>query len=148
MEQPIRAESKELMDNGQFGAPPSSVSGSDDLKLKNSYSEIKDVSIEQFTRDTRVLPRDLTSGVMRGTQRVVNDDGSYITFGLIENTANEFGIAFYDRSGNLVSKSTGVTDYKYDLDTNKNYYQNGRLPDGSYGGVYVKTGYDVSDAIS
>lgn len=136
------------MDNGQFGAPPSSVSGSDDLKLKNSYSEIKDVSIEQFTRDTRVLPRDLTSGVMRGTQRVVNDDGSYITFGLIENTANEFGIAFYDRSGNLVSKSTGVTDYKYDLDTNKNYYQNGRLPDGSYGGVYVKTGYDVSDAIS
>lgn len=136
------------MEIGQFGAPVGNITDPSTSDLKNEFRSIPDVSVAQYVEDQRVLPRDMSTGVMRGTQRIVNTDGSYITLGVIPDTNGEFGIAYFDSDGNLIAKSTGVTDYKYDVDNNKNYYQNGRLPDGSYGGVYVKEGYDVSDVVS
>lgn len=136
------------MDNGQFGAPVGDIGQPLPGNLKNEYATIPDVSIADYARNNVVLPRDLSTGVMRGTQRIQNTDGSYITLGVIPDTDGEFGIAFFDSSGDLISKSTGVTDYKYDLTTNKNYYQNGLLPDGSYGAIFVKSGVNVVDVFN
>lgn len=124
------------------GAPAGKLSDPGTSGLTNEFSTIADQSVDAISN--RVLPRQTTSGVTRGTQRFISDDGSYVTVGNIPDTT-QFGIAYYDKNGNLIAKSTGLTDYKYDLSTNKNYYQNGALPDGTYGAIYVKTGIDVQD---
>lgn len=111
----------------------------------DGFVTIPDVSIDAVA--SRTLPREVTSGVTRGTQTIMNTDGSYVTLGLIPNGGTDFGIAFFDAKGNIISKSTGVTDYKYDKITGRNYYQNGLLPDGSYGEVITKAPYNVADAV-
>lgn len=92
-----------------------------------------------------VQPNQVNSGVGRGTQRFVNSDGSYVTIGQIPGTTNEFGIAFFDRSNNMISKNNGSTQYVYDITTGKNIIQMGKLPDGTYGLVVAKVGYNVSE---
>lgn len=146
-----------------FGAPVGKMADPADAGLTNDFTNITPRSVEEMLQSTRVQPRDVGTGVMRGTQRIVNTDGSFITLGEIPNSNGEFGIAFftadevlvykslsnqqafYDEDGNLISKSTGTTDYKYDVSTGKNYYQNGKLPDGTYGAIFVKDNVDVAD---
>lgn len=90
----------------------------------------------------------LQTGTLRGTQTIANTDGSKITLGIIPGTNNEFGIAKFDPQGNLISKDIGSTRFVYDLDTNKNIIQDGELPDGTYGFVVAKEGFDVSEVFS
>lgn len=97
---------------------------------------------------SRVNPNQVATGLGRGTQTWVSPDGSYITIGLIPDGSNQFGIAYWDSKGRLISKNTGITEYKYDQSTGRNYYQNGLLPDGSYGEAIAKAPYNVSDAIT
>lgn len=172
------------MPDDPFGAPIGKMVDSSGVELKNNFTDISSQDVEDMLQSTRVQPRQVGTGVMRGTQRIVDTDGSYITMGAIPETNGEFGFAFfdadgtliskylateqsffnsagtiisqqtaqfqafYDDSGNLISKSTGTTDYKYDLTTGKNYYQNGKLPDNSYGAIFVKTGVNVADVFS
>lgn len=130
-----------------FGAPINQLPDNSSRGLTNSFSDIPSQNVDDMLQSTRVQPRQIGTGTMRGTQKVLNNDGSYITIGQIGDTS-EFGIAFYDPAANLISKSNGMTDYKYDLSTNKNYYQNGKLPDGSYGAIFVKSGVNVQDVFS
>ena len=95
-----------------------------------------------------VSPQLLQTGTLRGTQRIVNQDGSYITLGVIPNSNGEFGIAFFDKNNTIQAKITALTDYKYNPSTGKNYLQTGKLPDGSYGTAWATDGYNVSDGIS
>lgn len=131
-----------------FGAPVGSISNPSPSSLKNSFAQVTSRSLEDMAQSDRILPRQVGSGVMRGTQKIVHTDGSYITIGAIEDTNGEFGLAFYDSGGNLIAKDTGATEYKYDPSTDKNYYQNGTLPDGSFGAIFVKSGFNVSDVVS
>lgn len=135
------------MDNF-FGAPSGKLDDPVAGELKNDFSNISDRSVSDMAKTDRIIPRQTTTGVLRGTQRISNTDGSYILLGVLPDSNGEFGIAFYDASDNVVTKSLGATDYKYDLNTGKNYYQNGKLPDGSYGTVFMKPNYNVSDAFS
>lgn len=146
-----------------FGAPVGKMGDPTGVELKNDFSNISSQNVNDMVRTTRIQPRQMGTGVMRGTQRIVNTDGSYITLGEIPNSDGEFGFAFftaddvlvskygadqqafYDEDGNIISKQTGTTDYKYDITTGKNYYQNGKLPDGSYGAIFVKENVDVAD---
>jgi hypothetical protein len=150
-----------------FGAPTGKLTDPTAGKFKNEFSTIPSQNVDDMLRSDRIQPRQMGTGVMRGTQRISNTDGSYITLGVIPNSSpEEFGIAHFDAddtlikkstaeadyqynsAGVLVSKSTGVTDFKYDATTGKNYYQNGQLPDGSYGAIFMKPNYNVSDAVS
>lgn len=107
---------------------------------KQFYSD-QEVNDPQFS-----YPNQMNSGVARGTQRISNTDGSYIIIGAIPDGSGQFGIAYYNRQGKLIAKDNGVTTYKYDS-TGRNYYQNGLLPDGSYGEVIAKSPYNVADAV-
>jgi hypothetical protein len=134
------------MDDGQFGAPAGTIGESSVSNLKNEFRSIPDVSISQYAQDSRVLPRDVATGPMRGTtQRYADEDGNYITIGIIPETNNELGIAFFDRDDNLISKMTALTDYVYNPGTGKNVYQQKKLPDGTYGVAGANDGYDVAD---
>lgn len=106
---------------------------------------IPDVSVDSST--DRIAPNQVQTGVSRGTTTTItNTDGSYVTLGLIPDGGTDFGIAYFTPQGNLIMKDTGVTTYKYDS-TGRNYYQNGLLPDGTYGEVITKAPYNVSDAV-
>jgi YD repeat-containing protein len=155
-----------IMADQPFGAPIGNLNESSSNELKNELTNIQSQSVESMLQSSRIQPRQVGTGVMRGTQRIVNTDGSYITLGAIPDTEDEFGIAYfdangtlirkstesaefqYDDQGNLVATSTGTTDFKYDASTGKNYYQNGKLPDGSYGAIFMKPNYDVEDAFN
>jgi hypothetical protein len=81
--------------------------------LSNDFNNIPANGFDTFIDNDRVQPRQVASGVMRGTQRIQNVDGSYITLGEIPGTDGEFGFGFFDRDGNLIKKSTGTTDVLY-----------------------------------
>lgn len=117
-----------------------------DGETSDSFTTIADVPVT--AQSSRVNPNQVATGLGRGTQTWVSPDGSYITIGLIPDGSNQFGIAYWDTKGRLISKNTGVTEYKYDQSTGRNYYQNGLLPDGSYGEAIAKAPYNVSDAIT
>lgn len=110
----------------------------------NSY-DIPDIAVD--AQSDRVTPKQVATGVSRGTQTVMNTDGSYVTIGLIPDGGTDFGIAHFDSNGKVISKDTGITEYKYDA-TGRNYYQNGLLPDGSYGEVITKSPYNIADAFT
>lgn len=135
------------MNESPFGASTGQI---DDLSSQGLTNDFKTVSNNDVTGNLgtdRVQPRDIASGVMRGTQRIVNTDGSYITLGEIPDNSGQFGIAYFSQGGTIISKGTAETDYKYNATTGKNYYQNGKLSDGSYGIIIVKDGVDVDDVI-
>ncbi len=78
---------------------------------------------------------------------ITQTDGSSVGIGIIGDTG-ELGTFVTDANGNLISKTVNGTTYYYDLTTNKNIIQIGKLPDGSYGMAVAKAGYNVSDGIS
>ena len=133
------------MNGSVFGADPGSPKAAAGSNLSNTYPTIPDQSVEAIA--DRVQPRQMPSGVMRGTQRIVNTDGSYITMGEIPDNSGQFGIAYWDANGNLIQKDNGVTTYKYDAN-GRNYYQNGLLPNGTYNEAIAKSPYSVADAIT
>jgi hypothetical protein len=115
-----------------------------DTGLEDGYTTIQDVPVDATSN--RVNPNQIASGVERGTQRIYNTDGSYMTFGQIPNST-DFGIAFFDSSGFLVRKMLMTTDYVYDKTTNKNIMQMVKLPDGTYGFAVATPGNNVADGI-
>lgn len=92
--------------------------------------------------------RMLQSGTMRGTQTIAGTDGSKITLGSIANS-NDFGIAFYDATGNMVGKIVAGTYYFYDpTDSYRNRIRIGSAPDDKRTGVWVsKTGNNVTSLL-
>jgi hypothetical protein len=130
---------------GELGASAGEVSDLSSASLNGDYPTIADQAVDAQT--SRVQPRQVATGVTRGTQRIVNTDGSYVTLGEIPDGSGDFGIAHFNASGTIIFKNTGVTEYKYDV-TGRNYYQNGKLPDGSYGEAIAKSPYSVGDAIT
>jgi hypothetical protein len=120
--------------------------------LRNEYPNISTTPVQP--ESDRITPRQVSSGVERGTKIIMNVDGSYIEMGALSDGSGDFGIAFYDAQGRIVSKmvgpdanSTGKTDYYYDETTGRNYMQIGRLPDGSYNIAITQAPYNISDAI-
>lgn len=80
---------------------------------------------------------------------VTGDDGSQVGMGAIpDSDTGEFGFSSTDSSNDLVMKIVNGTFYVYDITTNKNIIQIGKLPDGSFGMAVAATGFNVSDAIS
>ncbi len=61
---------------------------------------------------------------------------------------DEFGFSSTNTTGELVMKIVNGTLYVYDVTSDKNIIQMGKLPDGSYGLAVAKTGYNVADAIT
>lgn len=112
----------------------------------------------------RTLPRQLSTGSMRGTQTVgygstkidgSNNtitigapDGSTIGMGAIPGSlTGEYGFFSLDSLGNLIMKIVNGTKYVYNpADDYVNVTQDGLLPDGSGGFVAAKPGDNVADA--
>lgn len=93
------------------------------------------------------IPDNILSGVNRGTSTWVSTDGSKMLIGNLPN--NEFGIAFYDPQGNLITKYVGPTRFIYDpVHSNVNVMQDGKLPDSTYGVAIAITGQDLPGAFS
>lgn len=78
------------MDFGQFGAPVGKISSPSTSDLKNEFSSIPDVSIADYVKSSVVLPRDVTTGVTRGTQSIVTDNGR-VNLGYVGEKAAETG---------------------------------------------------------
>lgn len=114
-----------------------------DPNISNSYPTISDHDLE--AESDRVNPNQVTTGTTRGTQTYPNLDGSYMTLGLIPDGGTDFGIAFFDKTGTLITKITQETQYVYDKTSGVNIMQIGKLPDGTYGMVVAKPGIDVAD---
>lgn len=111
---------------------------------------------------SRIIPRQLSTGTLRGTQSVgygntkidsSNNritfsaaDGSVVGMGAIPgSTTNEYGFFSLDTSGKLIMKIVNGTKYVYDPQNNYvNITQDGLLPDGSGGFVAAKPGVDVT----
>lgn len=81
--------------------------------LRNEFASLQPKSVESLMGDARVHPRQVATGVTRGTWRISNSDGSYITIGVIPETNDEFGIAFFNAEGTLISKNLGVSQTIY-----------------------------------
>ena len=115
---------------------------------------------------SRVIPRQLSSGSLRGTQTVgygttkidgTNNtitigapDGSTIGMGAIPNSkTGEYGFFSLDKTGKLIMKIVNGTKYVYNpLDSYNNVTQDGLLPDSSGGFVVANKGSNVSDIFS
>lgn len=117
-----------------------------DSKSSDDFTSIPDVPVS--SEADRTNPNREASGVERGTKTIMAVDGSYVTIGLVPDNSGDFGIAFFDSSGTIISKNTGATQYVYDKKTGKNIMQIGLLPDGNYGWAIARSGYNVSDGIS
>lgn len=117
---------------------------SQDTEPTDDFATVSDVPIQPTS--TRVSPNKIPSGVTRGTQTYINLDGSYMTLGLVPDGSGRFGIAFFDPTNTLITATTGLTQYVYDKTTGKNILQIGKLPDGTYGLIVAKAGFNVADA--
>jgi len=146
---------------------PFDTGGIGDVKssnLKNGFNTVSNNDIDSVLDSNRVEPRQVATGVTRGTWRINSTDGSYITIGLIPNTT-DFGIAFFDSNNNLISKNLGTSQTIYDPDGNElvnidgygflfsfNALRRIRLglkPDKSDVGSYITPdGIDVIDELS
>lgn len=96
-----------------FAASPGQVGDLSSSGLKNEFSNLPGNNVDSAFNSDRVQPRQVATGVMRGTQRIVNTDGSYITLGEIPGSSGEFGIAFFNRDGDMIFKMTGTTQTLY-----------------------------------
>lgn len=128
------------------------------------FDSVKNAAIDDsYNVGTRVLPRQISSGSTRGTQKVgygsteidgsnnriviTNPvDGTSVGIGTIPGSVtNEFGFFALDENGEVVMKIVGPTRYIYDPETEKNVYQDGKMPDGTYGFASAAEGRDVSE---
>ena len=149
-----------------FGAPLGKMVDLSGVELKNDFTSIQSQNVEDMLQSSRIQPRQVGTGVMRGTQRVISTDGSYITIGEIPDSNGEFGIAHFNADGTLIKKSTAEADYRYgtdgDLlskttgeyiyfynrDTGNNTVQIGELSNGTSGAAaFAKDGNDLVDAL-
>lgn len=114
---------------------------------------------------SRILPRQLSTGTLRGTQSVGygntkidgsnnritigTPDGGQIGIGAIPgSTTNEYGFFALDSNNNVIMKIVGPTWFVDNPDDGTNVMQSGELPDGTYGWAVAKTGKNVSDGFS
>jgi hypothetical protein len=132
-----------------FGAPVGKLDDPSSHELKNEFTTIPSQSLESMFQSSRVQPHQIGTGVMRGTQRIVNGDGSYITLGAIpDSTPEEYGIAFFSSDGSQIFKLTGEAIYFYDKNNdNNNIIQIGKLTNGEYGAAFAKSGDDLVEAL-
>lgn len=108
----------------------------DDQNPGNTSTAYPKVSYGSADRNSAGFgqPYKQNSGVTRGSQIIANTDGSKVILGKIPNT-NDFGIAFYDPLGNLISTQIGPTITEYDGQGNKRSV-NGPVAGGGYGTIY------------
>lgn len=137
-----------------------------DGNVNNNYGQFKPakVSNREVNADDiqRIIPRQVSSGIMRGTQgvgvtgaqidssnnRIVISapDGTSVGMGNVPGTLPaEYGFFSLDSSGQLIMKIVNGTMFVYDPETNKNSFQAGLLPDGSGGAAGANEGFDVAD---
>jgi hypothetical protein len=140
------------MNESAFGASTGQIGDLASQNLTNDFNTVPNNDITGNLGTDRVQPRDIATGVMRGTQRYISNDGSYMTTGEVPGQTGPdgkplFGLAFFDSSGNLQAMYLGTTDYKYTAD-GINYYQSGELPDGSRNVAISKDGTSVEDAFA
>lgn len=121
------------------------VTDSEGRTLSEGDYIVTPLPLESATNE-RVKPRQVATGAQRGQQTLVNTDGSKIIFGMLPEN-NEFGIAFYDPQGRLVSKYLSATRYIYDSN-GLNFLQDGVLTGGARGFIIVKDGNNVASVIS
>ena len=130
-----------------FGAPTGKLTDPSGSTMSNGFSDISDRSIEDMAQSSRVQPRQVASGVTRGTQRISNTDGSYMTLGVIPETT-ELGMAFYNADNTLNRRITGDNDYFYDTEGNISILI-GYAPGVDEPIVAImKEGYDAIESIS
>jgi hypothetical protein len=115
-------------------------------ELKNEFSTIQDRSIESISE--RVAPRQVATGVMRGTQRIVNTDGSYITLGVLPDGNGEFGIGYYAADGTRQKVETAEIKYQYDTVGNISYADGYLIAGEEPIVIIVKEGFDALESIS
>lgn len=113
----------------------------------------------------RTLPRQISTGLMRGTQNVgiggaqidssnnrivlSASDGSSVGIGTIPgDTTGEVGLFALDTDGSLLWKSVNGTLYFYDKDSGVNYMTIGVLPDNTTGWAVAAPGENVADGIT
>lgn len=118
------------------------------LPPTNEFGVIPNVGMDTVMQNNRVQPRQIATGVLRGTQRIQNVDGSYITLGVIPDTNGEFGIGFFDASGNIIKKVTATTDFYYDPTHETTMMEIGKMPDGTYNVAIAQEGNEVEDAFN
>jgi len=113
---------------------------------------------------SRILPRQLSTGSTRGVQTVGygtarldgsnnritigTPDGGTIGFGSIPgSTTNEFGFFSIDTTGTLIMKIVNGTWFVYRAD-GTNVMQSGILPDSTVGWAVAADGYEVADGFT
>ena len=133
------------MNDGFFGSPVGKMSDPSDNDLKNEFANVSDQSVEAMAESNRIIPRQMQSGVLRGTQRINNTDGSYITLGEIPDSNGDFGIAFFSADGDRLMTILANTITATDPTTNKRAALFGILPDGTGGVAGANSGFDVVD---
>lgn len=138
-------------------------SNSSSVRIISPSMTVKSRPINDLVQD-RVLPRQVGTGAMRGTQLVgntgtmidsannrivlTNSDGATVGIGTIPgSTTSEFGFFATDEDGTLVMKVVNGTLYTYDLDTGDNRVQIGKLTNGEYGAAFSKDGEDLVDGL-
>lgn len=113
--------------------------------LSNSFNTMPVNDISSIVASNTVKSTNVGSGINSSAQQIINGDGSYMIIGINANTG-EMGLFFYAADGTLQAKYLGITDFKY-RDDASNYYQSGKLPDGSYNVAIANTGDQVSDGV-
>lgn len=114
---------------------------------------------------SRILPRQLSTGTTRGTQRVgygnalIDGSNNIISVGStqgtqgignIPNTTNEYGFFQTNSANRIVYKQVQGTQLYYNqLDNYNNSIRSGFAPVGGRPGIWVaKTGYDATEMLS
>lgn len=123
-----------------------SLPGATEIRLGNN--------IKVSGKNQQILVNTATGSVVFGAtddgrlaMEVTNADGTKTGIGQIPGST-DLGFYTLDTAGNVIQKIIGATRYVYDISTNKNIIQDGKLPDASYGQATAKAGYNVSDAIT
>lgn len=110
---------------------------------------------------SRVIPRQLSTGILRGTQNVGTGttkidssnnrivisapDGSAVGIGSIPDNSGDYGFFSLDADNTLSMKIVNGTMYAYDPETDLNTVQVGILPNGVGGIAGANEGYSVAD---
>jgi hypothetical protein len=127
-------------------------------QAKPAYVSNKEIGGDNIGR---VLPRQVSTGIMRGTQGVGTGgvqidssnnrivipapDGTAVGMGSIPGSPTEYGFFSLDVDGKLSMKIVNGTMFVYDPQTSKNSFQAGLLPDGTGGAAGANEGFDVAD---
>lgn len=128
-----------------FGAPTGKQTDPSAEGLKNEFTTVPNQDIE--IESNRVIPRQVTSGVLRGTQRIVNTDGSTITLGVLPDGDGEFGIGYYSPDGTRQKVDLADRDYLYDTEGNISYASGYLIANEEPIVIIVKEGFDALESI-